>query len=803
MKRHPNLLAASVMAAAAAIVSAYTPCLGEVTVKRVAGPYGIYSKQRVWTQRVVTLSNTGTQPRRMDFGIVAAGLDGGTEHFTTITPVPAGAEKKALVAYRPGKLQPMTSGASLTGNMPVRCEQLYILKDAETGLETPLQASDTQGVPDTLTVVSFVGGGSRGDLAGYVGSMPGDPLGMVRSMTSGLADLPDVWYGYSMIDVLMLGGIDPAEMRASQTTAILDWARRGGTLVIAGGDRMPRLLAGGLGQAAGAAAVGSHDVRTVTVDGEGLDATVKLAATLPLVHLAPGEAETLFRANGLPLLVESEYGQGHVLTLALPVAGLEDPLLGAVWRKVREVARSLPPLSDRQFLPAGRETLKQIAGRRGATRRWPVGILVGMAGLVLVGGLASRFVRRGELVWLVLIPLAVVVSVSLWAYGRTLSDPERLRHIGLVSSLPGGKIAVREAFAYYSGPEQRQITLTSDGPRGVISDIGARAAGTTTETRSDDGTSLPDVAVQANDTAAFFIDTVLDGTPIASGLSFDAGGVVGTITNQLDARIDDAVVYSNGISYSLGSLEPGKATDVTIGPANQLGAGEFTGGGEVKPRRNELAAALVTTPSSGGKSATGGPRRQISGRATLIGYTPVSPLDPLPGRELERDGWCVLAWPVAFRAPASGTSVTIPAGFVEVDQRGTLIDPQTNEYQESSYGGSLGLKVRPPSCVSSLANATASVSVRLSAANFQLAVAGGKLDSGGQIVPDEVLQTVDDPSGTVAVEVPQAERFAGPDGSILLHLRVKRLDTGGQNMMSQTMKAKVDGIQIELKGTVR
>jgi len=795
---------AGLFAAAAAIVLACAASRAAVTVSDVSGPYGNYSAEDAWAQRVVTLRNTDAQERSMKFGLLAEEPGRGKVQYTRIVSVPAGAERRAVVAFKAGRLTPL-GNAPAGADRPVPCEQIYVLQDVDTGKMIPQRAQQTTKIAEATTTVSFISDKmQRGDSASYMRDLPGRQLGTVQLMSAQARDLPDVWYGYSMVDLLVMGAVDVSKFRASQTQAMLDWVQRGGLLVVAGGESMERMLRGEFGEAAGVAVVGMHDAAELKVDGpltRGVG--VELAEALPMAEIQTVQAEVVYKANGLPLLTSRAFGHGHVLTLALPLRALADPKLHPIWTEVRNIGRSLPPLDAGQFRTAGMETLKQVAGRRGPTRMAPVAILVGLSLLVLAVGLSARFMRRqrrGEMVWLILIPLAIVISAALYVYGLSLSNPERLRHIALLCGLDDGRARAQEAFAYYSGPEAHQVDLASASPRGLISSVGAQTAGTTLEVSTANGTVLPGVNVRSNDTAAFYVDSVDAVTALKARLSLDENGLAGSIANLLPDRIENAVIYAGGLSYAIDTLGAGETSQVRISQGAQLAEGEFTGGGEAKVRRNELVRALVSRPAPEKAGGPPGPARRISRGPLLIGYAPYSPLDPVSGRKLERNGWCVVAWPIEVVPPVSGAKVAIPAGFVRVEEEGSLRDAKSGGYLESQNGGALGLKVRPPDPLDSLLDAAAHLTINLSATNFQLTISGGRLDANGAIAPDVAIKTVDSPAGPCDVEIPQADRFAAPDGSLLFHLRIKRLET---DQAAKATTAKVHSIRVALKGTVR
>ena len=777
---------------------------GAVKVKAIAGPYGAYSVEGVWVQRIVTLANEGDQPKRMKFGCLADDTEQGKTHYTCVVDVPPGWERKAVLAHRPGKLVSSQASATPSRTKPVRCEQLYLLWDTDANVQIPQPAQQTTKLPEGLTrFAATTGQKILGDSYRYLSELPGNQLGPVQLMNEKPFDLPDRWYGYSMVDMLAFGAVDLSAMRPSQVSAMLNWVQRGGCVILTGSNRLHEILRSPIGLSAGVCAVGLHDTAELNVTGPGLSGVKsELDMAMPMVEIETHQAKTIYRANGLPLLTAKTFGNGHVLTLAVPLGALSDPQLHKIWATVREIGQSLAPLDAERFLPNGKIALRQIAGKRGASAQTPISILAGLTVIVLVVGIVLRLRRRGEILWAVLVPLALLISVSLYAYGLTLGNPERLSNIGLISTLDDGQARVQQTFAYYSGPNDNTIDLSTGSPRGVVLAVGGGAAGVTGEVRTRAGCELPDQAIAKNNTAAFYVDSVEPLRAVKTALSFGPDGPAGTIENLLPTPINDAVLYTNRRSYRLGTLPPGKM-DVKISPANALAEGEFTGGAAIDPLRNELVKSLVSAQKNNARR-TSGRRVKISGKPMLIGYTTFLPLTPLGERPLQHQGWSVLTCPIQMTCPPSGTDITIPAGMTTTEQAGSLRDARTGGFQETQYGGTLELRIAPPEAIPPLENPTVELAINVNATNFGMTVSGGKLDANGVIVPKETLASYASPSGLFRIDVPQADRFADSEGKLLFHIRIKRAGTGGDtNLMAKTSKARIESIQVSLKGTVR
>ncbi|KKL89463.1 hypothetical protein LCGC14_1914410, partial [marine sediment metagenome] len=135
-----------------------------------------------------------------------------------------------------------------------------------------------------------------------------------------IAELPDRWYGLSMVKMFVIGKADLTDLRSSQLEAIIDWTLRGGTLVLSSSDSLDEILAGRLGELAGVSSGGLHYTDQLNVTGSGLPGgDVKLVTAMPIVELDPLDADVLCRAGGLPFVTHRQAGEGHVFTIAAPV----------------------------------------------------------------------------------------------------------------------------------------------------------------------------------------------------------------------------------------------------------------------------------------------------------------------------------------------------------------------------------------------------------------------------------------------------------------------------------------------------
>ncbi len=776
-----------------------------LSLRRVARSFS-YAREGAWTQRTVRLANRSEAPRRLKVALVALDGQRGRTYFSAVAGVPAGTDRLVRVGFRPGRLGAAPApGAPARGKGPRMVEETFLLWDARSGEQIEKGHRPAAVIEPRTTTIAIVAPG-RGDWGGYgyLKGLPSRQLGQVQILGCDPRHLPDRWYGYSMVKVLVLGELDPASLRRTQVAAMLDWTGRGGVLVLAGGTALPETLKGPLARAAGAVALGAHHVRSLNVTGPDQHPLpeVRLDRPAPLAEILADRAAVVYHADHLALLAERPYGHGRIFTLALPLGALSPRPLHALWGRIGRATRTTPPVDDGRFAEAAPRALAAIAGRPAPPRTAAAMILVALGAGALLGGALLRRRRRGEILWACLVPLAVLAAAGMYVYGRSRSQPERLSYVGLLSGMGGGAAKVQEVFAYYS-PARREVKFSAGGPRGVIRRIGPTAAGAlgAAETRSDATMFLPGEVVEMNSTRLFLVDSVEPTAGLGCRFTFDASGLTGTVRNHLGAELADAVVHSNRRTYRLGNIPPSAATRLRAGTEDLLAAGEFTGSLVHTPAdalRNGLLGRLRARPAMG---------REARREPVLIGYARRSPLDPLGGRDVGRRGWCVVVWPVALSPPPTGSRVTIPAGFVRLKLKnlGTPVWDVTGErFLRTFRDAGLVAVARPPPEVGPLRQVRAHLRIGIRARSRRLTV-WAEPPTGGPPARRVRIGQFDAPHGVLRLTAPDADRFRRPDGGYAFSLEVRRLGgrRGGRADLENPAAWTFESVDIVLEGTTR
>ncbi|HUU58367.1 MAG TPA: hypothetical protein VMZ50_02385, partial [Phycisphaerae bacterium] len=242
-----------------------------------------------------------------------------------------------------------------------------------------------------------------------------------------------------------------------------------------------------------------------------------------------------------------------------------------------------------------------------------------------------------------------------------------------------------------------------------------------------------------------------------------------------------------------------KTPEVTVTiPHRRTVSGEFVSSATldtVDVLRNRLVSRLVGVPGDG---------RVLRG-PVLIGYTSLCPIDPLPARQLERQGWSVVVWPLGYVAPAPGKRVRIPSGFVDVaferpPGAPLLWDEGTEEFHPLTNEASLRVAARPPAPIGPLRDAAAELRIGIRATGFRLRVFGvdSSLPAGRA---KTLLESFDSPVGVRTVRAADADRFRRSDGSYVFVLAAERLtETKPEDVLDASTWGRLESVDVELEG---
>jgi hypothetical protein len=770
-----------------------------IQLKAVRGTFPPFLVRDRWTQQSAVLENrTGEAIRlRVLVGTVA---EGRTLRYGRVVTVPAGLRRTTQFAYRPRTLDVLKTGRNRRGAASAELPVMLLREETSQRL---LQRSERVQVLAPGGHLGLAIGPLDGNSYSYLPEAFRRGQTEPRTLSTGVTGLPDVWYGYDSLAVLFLSGTSPDTIRPSQVEALLQWVRTGGVLVLTGRDELPVLLAGPLGEAAGVAGLETMNVdRLRLANHDGQQAGLRLPRPMPMTELCALDAEVLQTANGLPLLTRRRLGQGWIFTLAVPLGAVSQPAAVRLWSDVVDAVRQLESIEPDRFEEPGWQTLQQIAGRRGPLPWVPLTVLLGLAGGTLLVGLGLGLKRRGELLWVALVPIALLTSFVLWSVQESRLDPPRLTHVGLASAVGPETMDLREQFVYYTGPEAGRVDFVSGSPRAVLQDLGGRGASPDSVRvllTAEDGMRTDERTLPPGDTRGAGIRTFRWGLALDADLTFDADGLAGSVRNSLHADLRDAVLYLHRTSYRLGTLPAGQETPVRVSASDRLGPGEFSSGVIPNRLRDALLQRMIPESAFG---------VDIQPRPMLVGYVLRSFTDPLGGRDLQRQGWTIVLRPVRFAPPRPGSAVTIPAGMTEVEftsLRTPVWNAQKQQFIQTIRPSDLLVRAGPPGSIGRLRDVTAEVTVDIQASSHRLVVYGVRRVDGRKVPASArvELAAYDNPAGRRTCSVPRADRFLGPDGRIQLLLSVQ---AGGrikrQALLNAAATWSFESVSVGLKGTM-
>jgi hypothetical protein len=433
------------------------------------------SRNGLWAPVQITLKAGSEDVTAGGYRLVVESADGEEVPYTYTSPVPAipANDKQTVFAYvRPGS-------AGSTFNVVLQTAAGQDVQKKERLQRDPSEPKSEVLEPrDTLylTLGSRLPGMKRAVLepekqppaAGEAADEEPADRGKVRfAFIESVADMPDRWFGYEAVDVVLLATSSDTfvnqllEMSKVRRDALLDWVRRGGRLVLSVGrnqpavarwlDKMPlfdgtiktKVTRSSLPNVkfwVGTEAQQKQPLRQVEIAcvQSGPDA-VALVAEDPVA----GDLETR------PILVQSSCGLGRVLLVAFDLDG-DTPFSSwegraAFWRRLQ--AEIAPRTADVKQ-PVGFGDTQQ--GELGAElkrdlesfKEVPV-ISFGWVALfilfyiILVGPLdyllLKKVFKRLELTWITFPVLVLIVSVAAYATAYYVKgDDLRINKIDLV-----------------------------------------------------------------------------------------------------------------------------------------------------------------------------------------------------------------------------------------------------------------------------------------------------------------------------------------------------------------------------------
>jgi hypothetical protein len=446
--------------------------------------------------------------------------------------------------------------------------------------------------------------------------------------------LPNMWFGYDAIDVAILSTQDRefatrlSEEREGRRTALLDWVRRGGQLIVSVGSSADLLAATDqLKEALPVTIDGTSEVNLARLgwrNGPTADEPLGKITVAKIVPKAGRTANVLMTgpagADGkaIPLIVRGSFGLGRITVVAFDM----DSKQAATWKSAKSFWDELikraglrvpdaPAAGGNRFSRFGGQPSGAEDGhRQGLTQQMedfpgvPV-ISFGWVALfiliyiIIVGPLdyffLKKVVKRLELTWITFPTIVLVVSTAAYyaAYALKGSDLRINKYdlvdIDLASRTVVGRswftlfspriqnyrVGLESASPKWAENEPGNVTTSWSGlPHGARQGLFRRGYSYTAG-----ATGLDGVPVQVWSTKGFesqWLSTLGDKSQlIDSNLSHPPGStaIIGSITANLPVPLENAFLITPGSKpevIPLGVLVPGTPKQVTAQETRQF-----------------------------------------------------------------------------------------------------------------------------------------------------------------------------------------------------------------------------------------
>lgn len=456
-----------------------------------------------------------------------------------------------------------------------------------------------------------------------------DPVGRMRFYNpSTVEDLPNRWAGYDPVDVIIVGALPPEGLTVSQETAIVDWVRAGGLLILSPGLLPDRYAGTVIDAICPVKVLGARKVQDVPTLTRLHGPFVQRPDAIGLTECAVRDGIVQQREGQFPLVVVRREGAGAVAFVAVDLSS--ERVTG--WLGLKRFYRSLIDGTDRlprtggtQAPVVATDVLNQALGVR-VLPRWSVALVLG---LYLAGVVSALYFMRGRREWAFVIiivtapVLAVIVNfIGLAASGVSGSSIAELHVVR-------AKAGERGAFAtsYYAllspGEAKADISLPDlpssflSAPIAQPSDISkssaaaAESARETVDFLDTDVKSLGQLHIRPRGVTTF--ESIHGATlPGVLDVKADAGpdGIRVQVTNRSNRPVRRAFVVCNRNVASLGDLSTGAVQSVVLAGgnagglmANFAGTGGLRSGEDVECDR--FFASLFMRPSGSSVINTG------------------------------------------------------------------------------------------------------------------------------------------------------------------------------------------------------
>jgi hypothetical protein len=405
-----------------------------------------------------------------------------------------------------------------------------------------------------------------------------DPIngqGYVAQLEPG--DLPPLAAGWKALDLLVISDVDTGAFSPEQRQALEDWVLQGGHLVVVGGPAWQKTSAG-LGPLLPLAASGTQSVADLGPLGGFAGSIAPNGPALAAAGQLTPDAITLVKTDELPAVVYRRLGFGLVAFLAF------DPALAPLkgWDGVTGIFRGLLTIGlDRPNWANGffnwssaNEAARAVPGLA-VPSAWQVCGFLSVYVIVIgpLNFLVLRRLKRRAWAWITIPGVVVLFSVGAYITGYGLRGTQAVLHrLAVVEVWPNAARARAEQIVGIFSPQRTTYevnfepgTLAKPIPYG-----GGVPSLAPTVVEQGDRTRLPAIRTEIGAVEAFVAQSQVPAPRFDANLTLrlsNTGGsglamLAGTVTNQSDLTLSDAVLLVPGSVERIADIKPGQLVNV-------------------------------------------------------------------------------------------------------------------------------------------------------------------------------------------------------------------------------------------------
>ena len=390
------------------------------------------------------------------------------------------------------------------------------------------------------------------------------------------SDIPDKFSALKSLDTLLVSNSDTGKLSASQSTALANWISAGGHLIVTGGPNWDKTAAG----LAGLLPFTPDGSQTPEDPGLLLSTSggdqVPVGNTLISTGSASAQSRILMSLGDLPLIIRQSYGEGQLDYLTMDPSLL--PLKG--WSGTSDLFKVMVSKESEQ--PGLAAEIKDWYSASNAISTLPgleilpIWMLCGFLGIyILAVGPLNLFVlhrmKRRELAWLSIPGLVIIFSgVAYLAGSLARGNQPVLNRLAIVQAWPEARTAQVNGLIGIFSPGRATYRLSLEGddlahPFPIDSNVSGREWEIQYHV---DEILVPGIRVEVGGLQAISVENSMRAPAFSDDLKvqIDADQVrlSGSISNDSDLILKDAVLLASGNSHRIGDFSPGSRQEVQI-----------------------------------------------------------------------------------------------------------------------------------------------------------------------------------------------------------------------------------------------